>query len=313
MVIKMNKIAENIYDLMGCTPMLHMGRIEGKLGAGAKILAKLEYFNPAGSIKDRVALNMIERAEESGALTAGAVIIEPTSGNTGIGLACVAAAKGYRTIFTMPETMSVERRKLLTAYGGEIVLTPGGEGMKGAITKAAELKEEIDGGFIPGQFENPANPEAHYLSTGPEIWEQTEGTVDILVSAIGTGGTITGIGKYLKEKNPSIKVIGVEPASSPFITKGYSGPHKIQGIGAGFIPSILELAVADEVIAVTDESAMETARAIAAVEGALVGISSGAAMWAAVEISKRPENTGKNIVVILPDTGERYLSGELFE
>ena len=309
----MKQIAENIYDLMGGTPLLHLKHMEDKLGAKANILGKLEYFNPAGSIKDRVALNMVKRAEESGALKPGDVIIEPTSGNTGIGLACVSAAKGYRTIFTMPETMSMERRKLLAAYGAEIVLTPGADGMKGAIAKAQELKEQIEGGFIPGQFDNPANPEAHVLSTGPEIWEQTEGKVDILVATMGTGGTITGIGKFLKGKNPEIKIIGVEPFSSPFITKGYAGAHKIQGIGAGFVPSILDLSIVDEVITVTNEDALETGRMTAATEGALVGISSGAAIWAAVEISKRPENLGKNIVVILPDTGERYLSSEMFE
>lgn len=309
----MYKISENVYDLIGGTPLFHAVRTEKKFSAAAKIYAKLEMFNPAGSIKDRVAANMIKDAEAKGILGPDSVIIEPTSGNTGIGLASVAAAKGYRAIFTMPDTMSIERRKLLSAYGAEIVLTPGAEGMAGAIKKAEELKAEMPEAFIPGQFDNPANPDAHMLSTGPEIWEQSHGKVDVLVAGIGTGGTVTGIGTYLKSKNPEIKIIGCEPASSPFLTKGEKGPHKIQGIGAGFEPKVLNKGVCDEILAVKDEDALEMGREFAKTEGLLVGISSGCALWAAVEISKRPEYAGKNIVVILPDTGERYLSSEMFE
>lgn len=307
----MEYTAENIYDLIGETPMLRVKRLEKKYGLKAEIYAKLEYFNPAGSIKDRAAYYMIRQAEEKGLLKAGSVIIEPTSGNTGIGLACIAAAKGYRAVFTMPETMSVERRKLLAAYGAEIVLTPGAEGMKGAIAKAEALKAEIPGAFIPAQFDNPANPEAHIQTTGPEIWRQTGGKIDALVASVGTGGTITGIGTYLKTKNPGIKIIAVEPADSPVLSGGRAGSHKIQGIGAGFVPKVLDTRIYHEVITVSNEDAMRMGREIAQTEGALVGISSGAAMWAAIEAAK----SGKyeRIAVILPDTGERYLSSELFE
>lgn len=307
----------NIYtsaeQLIGKTPLLELTHIEKEFDLQAKILAKLEYFNPAGSVKDRIGKAMIEAAEQSGALKPDSVIIEPTSGNTGIGLASVAAAKGYRIIIVMPETMSVERRKLMKAYGAELVLTEGKKGMKGAIEKANELAKEIPGGFIPGQFVNPENPKMHYLTTGPEIYRDTDGKVDILVAGIGTGGTITGTGKYLKEKNPAVKVVGVEPASSPVLTKGEAGAHGIQGIGAGFIPEILDTAIYDEVITVENEEAFETGRIIGKKEGFLVGISSGAALHAAIEVAKREENKGKNIVVIFPDSGDRYLSTALYE
>lgn len=305
-------IAKSLTDLIGKTPLLELSNYEQKQEVKARLIAKLEYFNPAGSVKDRIAKAMIEDAEKKGLLKDGSVIIEPTSGNTGIGLSAVAAARGYRVILTMPETMSVERRNLLKAYGAELVLTEGVKGMKGAIEKAKELAEEIPNSFIPGQFDNPANPEVHKNTTGPEIWEDTEGTVDIFVAGIGTGGTISGVGEYLKSKNSNIKVVGVEPFSSPVLTKGTPGPHKIQGIGAGFIPNTLNTRVYDEIITVENEDAFATGKLIARTEGLLVGISSGAALWAATEIAKRPENEGKNIVVLLPDTGERYLSTPLF-
>ena len=282
-------------------------------GAKANIIAKLEYFNPAGSVKDRVAFNMITEAEKSGKLKPGATIIEPTSGNTGIGLAAVGAARGYKVILTMPETMSVERRNLVKAFGAEVVLTDGSKGMSGAIEKANELKKRIYGAIIAGQFENPANPQAHYETTGPEIWRDTEGKIDVFVAGIGTGGTVSGVGKYLKEQNPDIKIIGVEPASSPVLTQGHGGAHKIQGIGAGFVPETLNRDVIDEVITCTDKAAYETGNKIAKAHGILVGISSGAAVWAAIEISKRPEFSGKNIVALLPDTGDRYLSTGMFD
>lgn len=301
-----------IYQLIGNTPLLRVRRLEDKFGAKAQIFAKLEYFNPAGSIKDRVAFQMIADAEEQGTLKPGSVIIEPTSGNTGIGLASIAAAKGYRAVFVMPDTMSVERRLLLAAYGAEIVLTPGAQGMKGAIEEAQRLADELPDAFIPSQFDNPSNPKAHTLTTGPEIWEQTEGTVDVLVAGIGTGGTITGIGAYLKERKPSVEVIGIEPATSPFLTEGKGGPHGIQGIGAGFKPEVLNESVVDRILTVSDEDAFATGREIARTEGALVGISSGAAMWAALELAKQDAYAGKKIVVILPDTGERYLSSKMF-
>lgn len=305
----MKKPVDNIWELIGETPILHAVRLEKKFSTKGNIFAKLELFNPAGSIKDRVALNMFLDAEEKGLIKKGSVIIEPTSGNTGIGLASIAAAKGYRSIFVMPETMSIERRKLLSAYGAEIVLVKGG--MSLAIEKAQELCQSIEGGFIPSQFDNTANPQAHIKTTGPEIWEQMQGKVDVLVAGIGTGGTITGTGKFLKEKNPQIEVVGIEPYSSPFLTKGEVGGHKIQGIGAGFKPSILQ-DVYDKIIPVKDEDAMEIGREIAKTEGVLVGISSGGAMWAAIELAKTHEYKDKNIVVILPDTGERYLSSEMF-
>lgn len=305
------KIKENIYDLIGSTPLLRVKRLERNHGAKARILAKLEYFNPAGSVKDRVAYRMIADAQEQGKLKEGSVIVEPTSGNTGIGLAAVAAAMGYRAIFTMPETMSVERRLLLAAYGAEIVLTPGALGMKGAIAEAERLARELPGAFLPAQFDNPSNPRAHMLTTGPEIWEQTGGKVDVLVAGIGTGGTITGTGTYLREKNPTLEVVGVEPASSPVLTEGKAGPHKIQGIGAGFKPTVLREELLDRVITVRDEDALSTGREIARTEGALVGISSGAAMWAALKLAQEEAYSGKTIVVILPDTGERYLSSEM--
>lgn len=299
-------------QLIGRTPLLELTHLEKEIGAKATILAKLEYFNPAGSVKDRIAKAMIDAAEESGALKPGATIIEPTSGNTGIGLASVAAARGYRLILTMPETMSVERRQLIRAYGAEIVLTEGSKGMKGAIAKADELAAEIENSFIPGQFVNPANPSAHYHSTGPEIWQDTDGQVDIFVAGVGTGGTITGTGTYLKEQNPSIKVVAVEPETSPVLSTGTAGPHKIQGIGAGFVPQVLNTQIYDEIITISNEDAFATGKLIGKKEGILVGISSGAAVKAALLLAKRPENAGKTIVVLLPDTGDRYLSTPLF-
>lgn len=308
----MAKIYKKLTELIGGTPLMELGGIEKKHGAKSTILAKLEYFNPAGSVKDRVAAAMIEDAEKSGKLKAGAAIIEPTSGNTGIGLASVATAKGYRTILTMPETMSVERRNLLKAYGAEIVLTDGAKGMSGAIEKANELEKEIDGGVILGQFVNPANPKVHYNTTGPEVWEDTDGKVDIFVAGVGTGGTLSGVGKYLKEQNPNVKVVAVEPETSPVLSQGKSGPHKIQGIGAGFVPDTLNTSIYDEIIPVPNEAACTAANEIAKTEGLLVGISSGAALWAGLELAKRPENDGKTIVVVFPDTGERYLSTGIF-
>ena len=306
----------NIYtsadQLIGNTPLLELTHIEKEYGLKATILAKLEYFNPAGSVKDRIAKAILENAEQSGALKPGATLIEPTSGNTGIGLASVAAAKGYRLILTMPETMSVERRQLIKAYGAEIVLTEGAKGMKGAIAKAEELAKEIPNSFLPGQFVNPANPKAHYRTTGPEIWADTDGKVDVFVAGVGTGGTITGTGTYLKEQNAAVKVVAVEPASSPVLSKGTAGAHKIQGIGAGFVPAVLDTKIYDEVIAVENEDAFAVGKLIGRREGVLVGISSGAAVWAAIELAKRPENEGKTIVVLLPDTGDRYLSTPLF-
>ena len=305
-------IYQRITDLIGGTPLLELGNYERKNGLEARLLAKLEYFNPAGSIKDRIARAMLDDAEEKGVLKPGAVIIEPTSGNTGIGLAAVGASRGYRVILTMPETMSVERRNLLKAYGAELVLTDGSKGMKGAIAKAQELAEATPSSFIPGQFTNPANPEVHRRTTGPEIWADTEGKVDIFVAGVGTGGTITGVGEYLKSQNPNVKIVAVEPAGSPVLSQGKSGPHKIQGIGAGFVPETLNPAVYDEVIAVENDAAFAVGREIARTEGILVGISSGAALYAATELAKRPENKGKVIVALLPDTGDRYLSTPLF-
>ncbi len=308
----MSKINKQITDLIGKTPLLELTNYEKKNNLQAKIIAKLEYFNPAGSVKDRIAKAMIDEAEQQGKLKQGAVIIEPTSGNTGIGLASVAAARGYRLIITMPETMSIERRNLLKAYGAELVLTDGAKGMKGAIAKAQKLSEEIKNSFIPSQFTNPANPAYHRETTGPEIWEDTDGKVDIFVAGVGTGGTISGVGEFLKSKNPNVKVVAVEPADSPVLSEGKPGPHKIQGIGAGFVPDTLNTNIYDEIIKVKNEDAFRTGRAIAHSDGVLVGISSGAAVWAATEIAKRAENKGKNIVAILPDTGERYLSTPLF-
>ncbi|HWQ06534.1 MAG TPA: cysteine synthase A [Feifaniaceae bacterium] len=308
----MAKIYRSLTELIGKTPLLELTNYEKKHALKAGILAKLEYFNPAGSVKDRIAKAMIDDAEARGVLKPGSVIIEPTSGNTGIGLASVAAARGYRIILTMPETMSVERRTLMKAYGAEIVLTEGTKGMKGAITKAEELAAEIPNSFIPGQFTNPANPAVHRATTGPEIWEDTDGKVDIFVAGAGTGGTVTGVGEYLKSKNPGVKIVVVEPADSPVLSEGRPGPHKIQGIGAGFVPAVLNTSVYDEIITVKNEDAFAAAREVATVEGLLVGISSGAALWAATELAKRSENAGKNIVVVLPDTGERYLSTALF-
>mgnify|MGYP004607673725 FL=1 len=299
-------------QLIGKTPLLELTHIEKEYGLKAKILAKLEYFNPAGSVKDRIAKGMIDDAEQKGLLKKGSVIIEPTSGNTGIGLASVAAARGYRIIIVMPETMSVERRQLMKAYGAELVLSPGDKGMKGAIAKAEELAKEIPNSFIPGQFVNPANPAVHKATTGPEIYEYTDGKVDFFVAGVGTGGTITGVGEYLKEKNPNVKVVAVEPKTSAVLSTGVAGPHKIQGIGAGFVPDVLNTKVYDEIIPVENEAAFETGRLIGRKEGVLVGISSGAATFAAIEIAKRPENEGKTIVVLLPDTGDRYLSTPLF-
>ena len=308
----MSRIYTSADQLIGNTPLLELTHIEKKENLKAKVLVKLEYFNPAGSVKDRIGKAMIDDAEKKGLLKPGAVIIEPTSGNTGIGLAAVAAARGYRIILTMPETMSVERRQLLKAYGAEIVLTEGAKGMKGAIAKADELAKEIPGAFIPGQFVNPANPAAHYAATGPEIWADTDGKVDIFVAGVGTGGTVTGTGKYLKEQNPAVKVVAVEPASSPVLSKGTGGAHKIQGIGAGFVPDVLDTKVYDEIITVENEDAFATGKLIGRAEGVLVGISSGAAAWAAIQLAKRPQNAGKVIVALLPDTGDRYLSTPLF-
>lgn len=302
----------SIDQLIGNTPLLELSNIEKNLDLKAKVLVKLEYFNPAGSVKDRIAKAMLDDAEAAGKLNKDSVIIEPTSGNTGVGLASVAAARGYRLIITMPETMSVERRLLMKAYGAELVLTDGAKGMKGAIAKAEELTAEIPNSFIAGQFTNPANPQAHIKTTGPEIWNDTEGKVDVFVAGVGTGGTVTGVGKYLKSQNPDVKVVAVEPASSPVLSKGTAGAHKIQGIGAGFVPDTLDTSVYDEVIAVENDDAFETGRLVGHSEGVLVGISSGAAVWAAIELAKRPENEGKIIVALLADTGERYLSTPLF-
>ena len=308
----MSKIYTSADQLIGKTPLLELVHLEKELGLEAKILAKLEYFNPAGSVKDRIAKAMVDDAESKGLLKPGSVIIEPTSGNTGIGLASVAAARGYRIIIVMPETMSVERRQLMKAYGAELVLTEGAKGMKGAIAKADELAKEIPNSFIPGQFVNPANPAVHRATTGPEIWEDTDGKVDIFVAGVGTGGTVTGVGEYLKSQNPAVKVVAVEPAGSPVLSKGTPGAHKIQGIGAGFVPAVLNTGVYDEIIAVENEAAFATGKKIGKSEGVLVGISSGAAVAAAIELAKRPENKGKTIVALLPDTGDRYLSTPLF-
>ncbi len=308
----MSKIYTSADQLIGKTPLLELVHIEQAENLEAKVLGKLEYFNPAGSVKDRIAKAMIDDAEQKGLLKPGAVIIEPTSGNTGIGLASVAAARGYRIIIVMPETMSVERRQIMKAYGAELVLTEGAKGMKGAIAKADELAKEIPGSFIPGQFVNPANPAVHKATTGPEIWADTDGKVDIFVAGVGTGGTVTGVGEYLKEQNPNVKVVAVEPASSPVLSKGVAGAHKIQGIGAGFVPSVLDTKVYDEIITVENEDAFATGKLIGKKEGVLVGISSGAAVWAAIQLAKRPENKSKTIVALLPDTGDRYLSTPLF-
>ncbi|MDD3410005.1 MAG: cysteine synthase A [Eubacteriales bacterium] len=308
----MAKIYAAADQLIGKTPLLELSHLEKQFDLKARVLAKLEYFNPAGSVKDRIAKAMIDDAEQSGRLKPGAVIIEPTSGNTGIGLASVAAARGYRIIIVMPDTMSVERRQLMKAYGAELVLTEGAKGMKGAIAKAQELAADIPDSFIPGQFTNPANPKAHYDTTGPEIWADTDGEVDVFVAGIGTGGTITGVGRYLKEQKPTVRVVAVEPASSAVLSTGKAGAHKIQGIGAGFVPDVLDTKVYDEIIAVQNEDAFATGRQIGHAEGVLVGISSGAAVWAALELAKRPENAGKTIVALLPDTGDRYLSTALF-
>ena len=309
----MSRIYQSAEELIGRTPLLKLNRFAAEEECGGTILAKLEYLNPAGSAKDRAALFMVNDAEKRGVLKPGGTVIEPTSGNTGIGLAMVAVSRGYRVIIVMPDSMSKERRTLMTAYGAELVLTPGGEGMKGAIEKAESLKEEIPGSFILGQFENPANAEAHYRTTGPEIWEDTEGRVDLFVAGVGTGGTVTGVGRYLKEQNPEVKIIAVEPASSPLLSKGYAGPHGLQGIGANFVPELLDREIYDEVITVTEEEAFGAARTLAKTEGILCGISSGAALFAGETLAKRKENTGKNIVVFLPDTGDRYLSTSLYE
>ena len=309
----MSKIYTSADQLIGKTPLLELTHIEKKYGLKAKVLAKLEYFNPAGSVKDRIARKMLDDAEAAGKLTPDSVIIEPTSGNTGIGLASVAAARGYRIIIVMPETMSVERRQLMKAYGAELVLTEGAKGMKGAIAKADELAKEIPNSFVPGQFVNPSNPKAHYETTGPEIFEDTDGEVDIFVAGVGTGGTVTGVGEYLKDKKPGVKIVAVEPATSAVLSTGVAGAHKIQGIGAGFVPDVLDTKVYDEIIPVSNEAAFETGKLIGKSEGVLVGISSGAAAYAAIELAKRPENEGKTIVVLLPDTGDRYLSTLLFQ
>ena len=308
----MAKIYKNAAELVGNTALLEVGNIEKNLGLEAKVLVKLEYFNPAGSVKDRIAKAMIEDAEEKGLLKEGSVIIEPTSGNTGIGLASIAAVKGYRIILTMPETMSVERRNILKAYGAEIVLTEGAKGMKGAIEKADELAKEIPGSYIPGQFVNPANPEVHRKTTGPEIWKDTDGEVDLFIAGVGTGGTLTGVGEYLKSQNPDVKIVALEPASSPVLSTGKGGPHKIQGIGAGFVPDVLNTTVYDEIFTVENDDAFATGKLLAKKEGILVGISSGAALYGAIELAKRPENKGKTIVALLPDTGDRYYSTPLF-
>ena len=308
----MSKIYSSADQLIGKTPLLELTNIEKKYGLKARILAKVEYFNPAGSVKDRVAKMMLDDAEAAGILKPGSTIIEPTSGNTGIGLASIAAARGYKIIIVMPDTMSVERRQLMKAYGAELVLTPGAQGMSGAIAKAEELAREIPGSFIPSQFTNPSNPKAHLLTTGPEIWEDTDGDVDFFVAGVGTGGTITGVGRYLKSKNADIRVIAVEPASSPVLSQGHGGPHKIQGIGAGFVPAVLDTTVYDEIIPITNEAAFASGREIGRTEGILVGISSGAALNAAIQVAQRPENEGKTIVVLLPDTGDRYLSSQMF-
>lgn len=308
----MSNIYTSADQLIGKTPLLELTHLEKELGLKAKIFAKLEYFNPAGSVKDRIAKKMIDTAEEEGKLKKGSVIIEPTSGNTGIGLASVAAARGYRIIIVMPETMSIERRKLMKAYGAELVLTDGSLGMKGAIAKAKELAKETEGSFIPGQFENPANPKAHFETTGPEIYEDTDGDIDYFVAGVGTGGTLTGVGEYLKSKKPDVKVVAVEPETSPVLSKGVAGSHKIQGIGAGFVPDVLNTKIYDEIIPVSNEDSFETGKKIGIKEGVLVGISSGAAAFAAIELAKRPENEGKRIVVVFPDTGDRYLSTALF-
>ena len=308
----MSKVYKSALELIGKTPLVEVTNIEKELGLEAKVLVKLEYLNPAGSVKDRIAKHMIEVAEEEGLLKPGSVIIEPTSGNTGIGLAAIAAAKGYRTILTMPETMSVERRNILKAYGAEIVLTEGAKGMKGAIAKADELAKEIPNSFIPGQFVNPANPEMHFQTTGPEIWEDTDGQVDYFTAGVGTGGTVTGVGKFLKSKNPNVKVAAIEPSDSPVLSQGRAGSHKIQGIGAGFVPDTLDTSVYDEVMPITNEDAFATAKLLAKKEGILVGISSGASLYAAIQIAKRPEAKGKTIVALLPDSGDRYYSTPLF-
>ena len=308
----MAKIYNGTIDLIGNTPLVEVKNIEKELGLEARVLVKLEYFNPAGSVKDRIAKGMIEDAEEKGLLKEGSVIIEPTSGNTGIGLAAIAAAKGYRIILTMPETMSVERRNILKAYGAELVLTEGAKGMKGAIAKADELAKEIPNSFIPGQFVNPANPATHRATTGPEIWNDTDGDVDIFIAGVGTGGTLTGVGEYLKEKKPDVKIVALEPATSPVLSEGKSGAHKIQGIGAGFVPDVLNTKVYDEIITVENDDAFATGKLLAKHEGVLVGISSGAALWAAIDYAKRPENKGKTIVALLPDNGDRYYSTPLF-
>lgn len=311
--VLMSRVFKSVGELVGNTPLLELSHIEKEYDLHAKVLAKLEYFNPAGSVKDRVAMAIIDDAESKNLLKDGATIIEATSGNTGIGLACVGCARGYKVVIVMPETMSVERRKLMLAYGASLVLTDGAKGMKGAIDKANELHEQIEGSILAGQFVNSANPKAHYETTAPEIWRDTDGNVDVFVAGVGTGGTITGVGRYLKEKNPNVKIVAVEPFSSPVLSKGVSGAHKIQGIGAGFVPKVLDTSVYDEVIAVKDEDAFETAREVGKKEGVLVGISSGAALFGALQVAKRPEYAGKNIVVLLPDTGDRYLSTTLFE
>lgn len=308
----MSKIYTSMDQMIGRTPLLELCRIQQQLGLEARVLAKLEYLNPAGSVKDRAALSMIRDAEQKGLLKEGSVIVEPTSGNTGIGLAAVAAARGYRVVIVMPETMSLERRQLMRAYGAELVLTEGSKGMSGAVEKAQQLVQQIPGAFLAGQFTNPANPQAHFETTGPEIWQDTEGHVDVFVAGVGTGGTITGVGRYLKSQDPAVRIVGVEPAASPLLSKGTAGPHKIQGIGANFVPQVLDTAIYDELLAVTDQDAFAAGRLMARTEGVLVGISSGAALWAAVELAKRPENRGKTIVTLLPDTGDRYLSTGMF-